>query len=113
MTGQLPAIADPTKITARLRAAHPVPALIAVSGERASLRFLEFFAANIRNPHTRRAYGYAVWSFWPGATIRACHRSSPFSRFTSPPGSNCSSRGAQRRPSRRGSPLSATCSTGW
>ena len=31
-----------------------LPAIIA-AGERASLRFLEFFAANIRNPHTRRA----------------------------------------------------------
>jgi site-specific recombinase XerD len=40
-----------------------VPALIAVAGERASLRFLEFFAANIRNPHTRRAYGRAVAEF--------------------------------------------------
>jgi hypothetical protein len=27
------------------------------------LRFLEFFAANIRNPHTRRAYGRAVAGF--------------------------------------------------
>jgi len=33
-----------------------LPALIAAAGERASMRFLEFFAANIRNPHTRRAY---------------------------------------------------------
>jgi site-specific recombinase XerD len=40
-----------------------VPALIAAAGERASLRFLEFFAANIRNPHTRRAYGRAVAAF--------------------------------------------------
>ena len=44
-------------------AAHIVPALIAAAGERASLRFLEFFAANIRNPHTRRAYGRAVAEF--------------------------------------------------
>jgi hypothetical protein len=28
----------------------------AAAGERAGMRFLEFFAANIRNPHTRRAY---------------------------------------------------------
>ena len=28
-----------------------LPALVAVAGERASMRFLEFFAANIRNPH--------------------------------------------------------------
>ena len=40
-----------------------MPALIAAAGERASLRFLEFFAANIRNPHTRRAYGRAVADF--------------------------------------------------
>jgi site-specific recombinase XerD len=46
-----------------MRAAHPVPALVAASGDRASRRFLEFFAANIRNPHTRRAYGRAVTDF--------------------------------------------------
>jgi site-specific recombinase XerD len=63
MTEPLPAIARPTKITARSSVAHPVPMLIAVAGERASLRFLEFFAANIRNPHTRRAYGRAVTDF--------------------------------------------------
>jgi site-specific recombinase XerD len=40
-----------------------LPALIAADGNRASLRFLEFFAANIRNPHTRRAYGRAVAEF--------------------------------------------------
>ena len=34
-----------------------LPILIAAAGDRASIRFLEFFAANIRNPHTRRAYG--------------------------------------------------------
>ena len=32
-----------------------LPALVSAAGERASMRFLEFFAANIRNPHTRRA----------------------------------------------------------
>ena len=40
-----------------------VPTLIAAAGERASRRFLEFFAAQIRNPHTRRAYGRAVADF--------------------------------------------------
>jgi len=45
-------------------AALPViPELIAAAGDRASLRFLEFFAATIRNPHTRRAYGRAVAEF--------------------------------------------------
>jgi hypothetical protein len=40
-----------------------LPALVAAAGERASMRFLEFFAANIRNPHTRRAYYRAAEKF--------------------------------------------------
>jgi site-specific recombinase XerC len=40
-----------------------VPALVAAAGERAAMRFLEFFAANIRNPHTRRAYYRAAEEF--------------------------------------------------
>ena len=32
-----------------------IPAFVAAVGERASTRFLEFSAANIRNPHTREA----------------------------------------------------------
>ena len=40
-----------------------LPALIAGAGEQASMRFLEFFAANIRNPHTRRAYARAAEEF--------------------------------------------------
>lgn len=39
------------------------PALIAVAGDRAQLRFLGFFASNIRNQHTRRAYVRAVNAF--------------------------------------------------
>ena len=48
---------------ARIPASPTLPTLISAAGERASLRFLEFFAANIRNPHTRRAYGRAVAEF--------------------------------------------------
>src|SRR6266852_4908215 len=40
-----------------------VPALVAAAGERASVRFLEFFTANIRNAHTRRAYARAAEEF--------------------------------------------------
>src|SRR3979411_2318535 len=40
-----------------------LPALVAAAGDRAVLRFLEFFAANIRNPHTRRAYYRAAEEF--------------------------------------------------
>ncbi len=43
--------------------AQPLPTIIAVAGERAQVRFLEFFAANIRNAHTRRAYSRAVVDF--------------------------------------------------
>jgi hypothetical protein len=39
------------------------PALIAAAGEHPSMRILEFFAANIRNPHTRRAYYRAAEEF--------------------------------------------------
>ena len=39
------------------------PALVAAAGDRARIRFLEFFAAQIRNPHTRRAYARAVREF--------------------------------------------------
>jgi hypothetical protein len=40
-----------------------LPALVIAAGERTSMRFLEFFAANIRNPHTRRAYARAAEEF--------------------------------------------------
>jgi site-specific recombinase XerD len=40
-----------------------LPELVMAAGDQASLRFLEFFAGTIRNPHTRRAYGRAVGAF--------------------------------------------------
>ncbi|CAB3774133.1 tyrosine-type recombinase/integrase [Paraburkholderia humisilvae] len=46
-----------------LPAGVTVPALVASAGERAGIRFLEFFASAIRNPHTRRAYARAVGDF--------------------------------------------------
>src|ERR1700738_1863409 len=44
-------------------AAAPVPALVMAAGDRAGVRFLEFFASAIRNPHTRRAYARAAGDF--------------------------------------------------
>ena len=41
----------------------PTPALVTAAGERAGVRFLEFFASAIRNPHTRRAYARAAGDF--------------------------------------------------
>nr|WP_167108899.1 tyrosine-type recombinase/integrase [Sphingomonas oligoaromativorans] len=40
-----------------------LPALIASADGRVQTRFLEFFAAQIRNPHTRRAYARAIGEF--------------------------------------------------
>ena len=40
-----------------------IPALIRTAGAHAQTRFWEFFAANIRNKHTRRAYAQAVREF--------------------------------------------------
>jgi site-specific recombinase XerD len=57
-----------------IRSPAAVPQLVAVTGERAALRFLEFFAANIRNAHTRRAYWRAAEEFlaWcEGAGVRS------------------------------------------
>ena len=47
------------------------PVLIAAAGERATYRFLEFFTAQIRNPHTRRAYMRAVGEFCAWLEARA------------------------------------------
>ena len=40
-----------------------LPALVTSTGDRAGVRFLEFFTAQIRNPHTRRAYARAAAEF--------------------------------------------------
>jgi site-specific recombinase XerD len=50
-------------LLAPITAVHS-PALIVASGPRASCRFLEFFTANIRNPHTRRADARAAVEFF-------------------------------------------------
>src|SRR5471032_1751244 len=46
-----------------IRSTSPLPAVVINAGERASVRFLEFFASTIRNPNTRRAYAHAVGEF--------------------------------------------------
>jgi site-specific recombinase XerD len=47
-----------------------VPGIIAAAGEQAARRFLEFFAANIRNPGTRTAYAQAVQRFFDWCDAR-------------------------------------------
>ena len=60
-------------MTTALTLARPsaLPALVAASGERAGIRFLEFFASTIRNVHTRRAYGRAVADFLAWCEVHA------------------------------------------
>ena len=59
---QLPAVVDPTAL-ATPTDTYVVPAVIADLGEEAAWRYIEFFSANIRNPHTRRAYVRACSQF--------------------------------------------------
>ena len=40
-----------------------LPVVVTAAGERAGVRFLEFFASAISNPHTRRAYAHAAGEF--------------------------------------------------
>ena len=58
-TGRLP-----TFETRRGDQAIVVPAIVAVGGDRAMRRFLEFFAVTIDNPNTRAAYFHACRRFF-------------------------------------------------
>jgi site-specific recombinase XerD len=55
-------------------ARHVVPLIVAQAGDAAAWRYIDFFAANIRNPNTRRAYARAcgrflVWCNERGLTL--------------------------------------------
>jgi integrase/recombinase XerD len=54
-----------------VRHAHIVPAILANAGENAATKFLEFFAARIRNANTREAYARACSQFlsWSGQHV--------------------------------------------
>ena len=41
-----------------------IPVQVAAAGEHATIRFIEFFTANIRNPNTRAAYARSVGDFF-------------------------------------------------
>jgi site-specific recombinase XerD len=65
-----------------LKASDRKRRLITDAGENASLRFMDFFTANIRNPNTRAAYAVAVRAFFawldakhvaPLAAVRTLH----------------------------------------
>ena len=54
----------PQRISAAVATSIVVPAMIAGAGDQAAKRFLEFFAATIRNKNTRMAYYRAACSFF-------------------------------------------------
>jgi site-specific recombinase XerD len=56
--------AKPPKISATVAASIVVPRVIAAAGDQAARRFLEFFAATIRNKNTRMAYYRACCRFF-------------------------------------------------
>jgi hypothetical protein len=65
MSDQLPAVLPPGAIaTAVSTDTHIIPAFVATLGDRASSRCIEFFAASIHNPNTRRACARACNRFF-------------------------------------------------
>ena len=60
----LPSSALPASALKAYAVGAVIPAIVAGAGERAARRFLEFFAATIRNPNTRAAYHRAVVRFF-------------------------------------------------
>ena len=68
-----------------------LPDVIGAAGARASYRFIEFFTAQIRNPHTRPAYAQAARNFFGKRrilgriTIPHRPRANPGTVFANPP----------------------------
>jgi site-specific recombinase XerD len=57
-------VLPPARVSILSQATVVVPGIVADAGERASRRFLEFFAATIRNKNVRMAYYQAVCDFF-------------------------------------------------
>ena len=57
-------VAKTAKLSVAASASIVVPGIIADAGDQAARRFLEFFAATIRNKNTRMAYYRAVCRFF-------------------------------------------------
>src|SRR5947209_2073083 len=61
---QLTVIPEARRVAAAAEGGFVVPRVIAGAGDQAARRFLEFFAATIRNKNTRMAYYRAVCRFF-------------------------------------------------
>jgi hypothetical protein len=66
------------------RAGMLVPRVIAAAGDHAARRFLEFFAATIRNKNTRTAYYHAVVRFFAWCDHHKIGEIADMNRSTSP-----------------------------
>jgi site-specific recombinase XerD len=64
MSGFLPIVRAEGVAVSAPAATQVMPALVATLGDAAAWRYMEFFTANIRNPHTRRAYARACSRFF-------------------------------------------------
>ena len=62
-----------------------LPELVAAAGDRARIRFLEFFTGQHPQPAHAPAYGRAAEEFWRGARAPACCRSPTRNQYTLPP----------------------------
>ena len=96
-----------------LLVADRAPALIAAVGERASYRFFEFFTANIRNPHTRRAYARAAVEFFDWLAARGVRELAAIESVHVAAYIEQLQRRAPRRPRSCAWRRCGTCSTGW
>ena len=113
MDGAPPALLPGRPRTLPAAIAPILPALVVAAGERAGIRFLEFFASTIRNLQTRRAYARAVTDFlaWceehavPSiAAVQPLHVAAWIEEQT----------GARSAPTvKQQLAASVTCSTGW
>jgi site-specific recombinase XerD len=100
------------RVPARVSTAH-LPALVATSGESAARRFVDFFTSNIRNRHTREAYGCAVSQFLAWCETQGVRSLSEVQPIHVAAWTRNRHSKHRRPPSSSGSPQSAICSIGW
>ncbi len=67
---ELHVVSLPTVLEDATSLLRGLPAIVIASGPAAPERFLEFFAANVRNIHTRRAYARQVMQFLAWCEVR-------------------------------------------
>jgi hypothetical protein len=104
--------ATPVKTTA-LRSKFAVPAVIADAGDHAARRFLEFFAATIRNKNTRMAYRRGVCNFFAWLDQHGIMELVDIEPIHVAAYVEILQASAPNRPSSSTWPPSGCCSTGW